>query len=80
MHSPPLWRGYPGDTEWTAGDLGAHIDLPEQTERVPKPIQEKTRVRLDDALPHDTLSAAARPSSDHLPALHRLSDLRGADT
>ena len=33
----------------------AHIDLPEQTERLPKPIQEKTRVRLDDALPHDTL-------------------------
>ena len=41
--------------EWTAGDLGAHIDLPEQTDRLPKPIQEKTRVRLDDALPHETL-------------------------
>jgi hypothetical protein len=31
------------------------LDLPEQTERLPKPIQEKLRVRLDDALPHDTL-------------------------
>ena len=40
---------------WTDGDLGAHIDLPEQPERLPKPIQEKTRDVLDKALPADTL-------------------------
>src|SRR5450759_372320 len=44
-----------GREEWTAGDLGAHIDLPEQAERLPNHIHEKTRVLPDDAPPHDTL-------------------------
>jgi site-specific recombinase XerD len=43
-----------GREEWTTGDLGAHIDLPSQPERLPKPIQEKTRTRLGEALPTGT--------------------------